>query len=328
MRKLFQAFFAAVAFVASPAPAAPAGSGSSIAASPDPYGFGVCGGPATRIHEIQGSGRTTPLLRGTPVVVEGVVVGDFQDPEQGLGGFFVQEEDGDADDEASTSEGLFVFDAGAGFDVDHGQVVRVHAEVREFFGQTELGRVSRIVTCGRAASPGAARVVLPVAAASSWERWEGMRVRVEQPLVASGHHDLARFGELTLAAGARLWHPTHRVLPGKPASVLASLNEGRRILLDDGSDRWYPARPPYLGPDGTLRLGDRIGALEGVVGFAYGHFRIHPTRSIHFERINRRSESPPDVGGTLRVASVNLHNYMNGDGRGGGFPTPRGATSP
>jgi predicted extracellular nuclease len=64
------------------------------------------------------------------------------------------------------------------------------------------------------------------------------------------------------------------------------------------------------------------------VGFAYGDFRIHPTRSIHFERVNRRPEAPPDVGGTLRVASVNLHNYMNGDGRGGGFPTPRGATSP
>jgi predicted extracellular nuclease len=328
MRKLFQAFFAAVAFVASPAPAAPTGSGSSIAASPDPYGFGVCGGPATRIHEIQGPGRTTPLPRGTRVVVEGVVVGDFQDPAHGLGGFFVQEEDADVDDEASTSEGLFVYDAGAGLDVDSGQVVRVHAEVREFFGQTELGRVSRIVACDRAASPVAARVVLPVALASSWERWEGMRVRVEQPLVASGHHDLARFGELTLAAGTRLWRPTHRVLPGEPASVLASLNEGRRILLDDGSDRWYPDRPPYLGADGTLRLGDRIRKLEGVVGFAYGDFRIHPTRSIHFERVNRRPEAPPDVGGTLRVASVNLHNYMNGDGRGGGFPTPRGATSP
>jgi predicted extracellular nuclease len=327
MPRPFLAFLVTVAFVGAPGLAALAEPGSS-GASPDPLGFGVCGGPAIRIHEIQGPGRTTPLPRDTPVVVEGVVVGDFQDPEQGLGGFFLQEEDGDTDDVASTSEGLFVFDAGTGADVDIGQVVRVHGEVREFFGQTELGRVSRVVVCDRTSRPEAARVELPVARASSWERWEGMRVRVDQPLVASGHHDLARFGELTLAAGARLWHPTHHVPPGEPARALSILNEGRRILLDDGSDRWYPDRPPYLGRDGTLRLGDRVHTLEGVVGFAYGHFRIHPTRSIHFERVNRRPEAPPQVGGTLRVASVNLHNYMNGDGRGGGFPTPRGARSP
>jgi predicted extracellular nuclease len=33
----------------------------------------------------------------------------------------------------------------------------------------------------------------------------------------------------------------------------------------------------------------------------------------------------PATPGTLRVVGMNLHNYFNGDGKGQGFPTPRGA---
>ena len=37
---------------------------------------------------------------------------------------------------------------------------------------------------------------------------------------------------------------------------------------------------------------------------------------------------PPRVAGDLRMAALNLENLFNGDGRGGGFPTPRGARTP
>jgi predicted extracellular nuclease len=58
--------------------------------------FGACGDPATLIHAIQGSGASSPE-DGNIHVIEGVVVGDFQDVATGLRGFFVQEEDSDAD---------------------------------------------------------------------------------------------------------------------------------------------------------------------------------------------------------------------------------------
>jgi len=51
------------------------------------------------IHEVQGAGAESPL-EGSIVVVEGIVVGDFQDDfgaHGDLNGFFVQEEDADAD---------------------------------------------------------------------------------------------------------------------------------------------------------------------------------------------------------------------------------------
>ena len=66
-----------------------------------------------KIHEVQGNGSASPLV-GMAVAVEGIVVGDFQDGASGvngdLNGFHVQEEDADADADALTSEGIFVFD--------------------------------------------------------------------------------------------------------------------------------------------------------------------------------------------------------------------------
>ena len=49
--------------------------------------FGDCGDPATLIHGIQGSGLSSPLNGTADVIVEGVVVCDFQHTD--LQGFFV-----------------------------------------------------------------------------------------------------------------------------------------------------------------------------------------------------------------------------------------------
>jgi len=48
------------------------------------------------IHTIQGSGAASPE-DGNDHIIEGVVVGDFQDPDDQFGGFFVQEEDAEAE---------------------------------------------------------------------------------------------------------------------------------------------------------------------------------------------------------------------------------------
>jgi predicted extracellular nuclease len=90
----------------------------------------ACGSPATLIHDVQGNGAASPLV-GNTVTIEGVVVGDFQSP-GGLGGFFVQEEDADADADVATSEGIFVFDGGSPVNVASGDLVRVSGQVAEF----------------------------------------------------------------------------------------------------------------------------------------------------------------------------------------------------
>jgi len=288
--------------------------------------FGACGAPATRIHEIQGAGRSSPLLGRDGVVVEAVVVGAFPGFPDGIGGFFLQEEDADTDADPATSEGLFVFDDGLGSTLAVGDRARVRGKVGEFFGFTELSALTALTVCPPGGSASAAAVALPVDDAQDWERWEGMRVRIGQPLVATGHHALGRFGEVELAAGGRLWAPTHRALPGAPALAWAERNARHRILLDDGSDARDPRPVPHHAAHAarTLRLGDTLPALEGVVEFAFGRYRIHPTTPVRIDPLAARPEAPPDVGGTLRVVAWNVENFFNGDGRGGGFPT-RGA---
>jgi hypothetical protein len=293
---------------------------------------GECGAPATRLHTIQGSGRSSPLLRQSEllteagqqdVVVEAVVVGLFPGFPRGLGGFFIQEEDHDVDDDPRTSEGLFVFDTTFRSELALGDRVRIRGRVSEFFGLTELSQVSDVVVCPPRGKASPTLIRLPVEDEAQWERWEGMRVALDQPLVVTGHRNVGRFGEIELAADARLEQATQRREPGDDALEFQTRNARRRILLDDGSDALNPEPIPYLdrSDGGTLRLGDTVAQVEGVLDFAFGRFRVQPTEPVRIQAGGSRPSQPPGVEGTLRFVTWNVENHMNGDGRGGGFPT-------
>ena len=130
------------------------------------FGFATgdpCAGPSTPLSQVQGSGATSPVA-GTVVTVQGVVVGDHQGS-GALQGFFVQEEDADADADPATSEGLFVFQGSSGADVAAGDVVRVTGTVTEFTSSgtqlTELASVTSVAVCGAGACCHADHAQLP-----------------------------------------------------------------------------------------------------------------------------------------------------------------------
>jgi hypothetical protein len=289
--------------------------------------FGACGDPATLIPAVQGDGDISPLQGQRNVVIEGIVNGDFQAESQ-LRGFFVQEEPEQTDGDAATSDGLFVFDDGFGVDVAPGDQVRVRGQVIEFRGLTEMMGVTDLVVCANRTPPTPMDVTLPVADVSDWERYEGMLITMPQTLTVSGNYTLGRYGELILAADERLWVPTNRVEPGAPALALQAANDRNRILLDDGATGENPNPAPYLAERETLRAGDLVAGVTGVLSYGFDAYRIQPTAPIQVTIANPRPEAPPPVGGTLRVASFNVLNYFDGDGSGGGFPTPRGADTP
>jgi predicted extracellular nuclease len=135
---------------------------------PAPPPFGACGEAATMIWEVQGSGAASPLV-GQSHFVEGVVVGDFQGLGQ-LGGYFLLEEDAQADGELDTSDGIFIFDTGLDVSVD--EVVRVQGTVTEFFGLTEINNVSQAAVCSTGATVTEATVTLPVSSLDVWEAVE------------------------------------------------------------------------------------------------------------------------------------------------------------
>lgn len=297
----------------------------------------------TKIHDIQGSGTTATSGIFT---IEGVVVGDFQGTGQ-LGGFYIQEEDADADGSVLTSEGIFVNSLVA---VNAGDKVRITGNVLESSASPSFNQA--VITPSNASNltvlateqqglVAPTLVDLPVAATTDLERYEGMLVRLRETLTVTENFNLARFGEVSLSTDGRLFNPTNFIDPtdipssetendqNNVAAVTAVQTENNlsRILLDDGSNTQNPTTIPYLNANNTLRIGDTTTDLTGVLGYGFGNYRIQPTVAPSFEQTNPRTTAPEDVGGNVKVASFNVLNYFNGDGMGGGFPTSRGADS-
>ncbi len=281
-----------------------------------------CGSPATLISAVQGSGEASPLV-GSVVTVEGIVVGDFQDetpePPNELNGFFLQEEDADADGNAATSEGVFVFDGAnpTTADVAAGDKVRVTGTVMEFNGLTEIGGSLIVEVCSLGnALPAPATINLPVTALTDLEKYEGMSVVFPQELTVTETFTLGRFGEVLLSQGGRLPIPTLVAEPGAPAEAVRAANILRSILLDDGLTNQNPdplihPHPGGLSATNTLRGGDTVTGLTGALYFGFtNEYRVMPTGPITWDHENPRPAAPPDVSGSLTVASANVLNYF------------------
>ncbi len=289
---------------------------------------GQCNAPATLISAIQGSADSSPLVN-TNVEVEGIVVGDFQRDDQ-LRGFYLQEEVADQDDNESTSEGIFVFADTDVVDVNVGDRVRVAGGVVEFFGQTQMTNISGVRLCETGLTLAPTVVTFPVETASALEPVEGMLVTIPQTMVVTENFNLGRFHEVSLAS-ERLYQPTHLVQPGPSALALQEENNLKRIILDDASTQQnleivsYPA--PALSAANSLRSGDTVASITGVMSYSFDAYRIQPTNTPNFVSTNGRTAESElaDHSGNLTVASFNVLNYFNGDGQGGGFPTARGA---
>ncbi|NDJ78882.1 MAG: ExeM/NucH family extracellular endonuclease, partial [Chloroflexi bacterium] len=312
------------------------GNWSTSGAAPA-YREGGCGDPATPIHAIQGTDLRSPQV-GQRLTIEGVVTADFQETLTGLGGFFLQEEDDQTDGDPRTSEGIFVNDGNNinSIDVNVGDVVRVEGSVNEidtsFVVMTQFRNVRSMTLCGTGASVAAIEMTLPVSSLDEWEAVEGMLVTLPQTLTVAEGYNLGRYGQMLLNTGDRLSIPTEVVPPGDPARALAEENLLRTIMIDDGSNEQNPDPVPYppegLTAENTLRAGDQISSITGVVEHSFGVYRIHTTQPVTVEYAALRPTDPPDVGGRLTVAAFNVLNYFNGDGQGGGYPTPRGARDP
>ncbi len=280
----------------------------------------ACAAAFTHIYDIQGS-STAAAITGN-VTTQGVVVGDFQGT-TGLSGFYLQDATGD--DDATTSDGIFVY-TGNENSVDEGDLVRVTATARERFNQTALTGganntpvpAANIVPCGTG-TVDPTDVELPFASPTAPERYEGMLVRLSQDLVISEYFNYERFGELVLAlpldGETRPFTPTLLEEPGPDAQARALANVLSRITLDDGLSVQNPAtvRHPNGDPfslDNRFRGGDIVTNTVGVMGYDFDLYRIQPTAPAEHTSVNPRPEAPADVGGRLKVAAMNTLNFF------------------
>lgn len=284
-----------------------------------------CGADATLISAIQGETDSSPLA-DQHVVIEAVVTAVFNEA-GGLGGLFVQEEAKDRDSNPATSEGLFVY--APSLSAAPGQRLRLAGKVTEYNGLTELTNLTGTENCGTTDLPAPAMITLPWTSAEAPEALESMRVQFSSPLVVNDNYDLGRYGSLTLGGG-RHFIPTNVAEPGADAAIVAELNALDRIILDDASNRQNPSVVPYptpqLSASQSVRAGDTVQDLVGVLDYRFSEWRLQPTASPSFSQTNPRTTEPQlEDRGNLVVASFNVLNFFNGDGLGGGFPTSRGA---
>jgi predicted extracellular nuclease len=270
------------------------------------------------IAAVQGSGERSPH-EGQQARIEGVVTLRMDD------GAFVQSLAPDAD--AATAEGLFVQPAAGQVALEVGQHVVAQGKVGESGDGALLTTLADATIERRGTAPLPEPVAL-AAAPADWEALEGMRVRIDADLTVVGNDALARFGEIDLAFGGRVFAPTEQALPGAEASALREANAARRIVLDDASSAENPASiawlPTSLGNGVTLRAGSTLSGLEAVVDHRFGAYRLQAGAAPATLAAATRP-APPQVDGAIRIAGMNLLNLFNGDGQGGGFPTERGA---
>ena len=270
----------------------------------------------TPICTIQGSGAASPL-DGQVVTTTGTVTAVYQGSGT-LQGYFI--EDPTCDANVTTSNGIFVYQTSAP-SVAVGQRIQVTGTVDEFQGLTEIRNVSDVQQLGSGTVP-PTTMTLPIPDAAQWERYEGMLLSFPQTLVVNGTGSWLQYGELLLGPD-RAQQPTDEVDPNdavatnnsttgssNAAAVLAKadLNERGRIILDDGRTFSYPDPPPFFGPEGTLRTGSTIEGLTAVLTYAFDAYRLQPVGVVPLVHAVR--PPVPVVGGTVRVASLNVLNYF------------------
>lgn len=121
-----------------------------------------------------------------------------------------------------------------------------------------------------------------------------------------------------MIASQHLYQPTQVVMPGRAAQRLAARNRAHLLQLVvagfDAEQAWQ------------MRAGDRL-SVHGIVQphadgaqlIALTNFRLGQTAVVE--------PAPQRQQDTIRVLGLNVQNLFNGDGRGNGFPTPRGAAT-
>jgi predicted extracellular nuclease len=274
----------------------------------------------TPIYTIQGSGVTSTMT-GAGRTTRGVVT------KVNNNGYYLQDAAGDGN--PATSDGIFVFTSTAPY-VQPGHLLQITGTVTEFNtgaagnALTAANPVTEFTNLTNTTYVGTGSITptviaFPIAAQGDLERVEGMLVQIDTPLTASQNYFQGRYGQVTLSANGRLVKPTNVHRPGTPLALsLADLNARSSLMLDDGTSQQNPNPTPYIGADNTLRAGDTLSGITGVIDYGLATnltdglamYRIHPTVVPAFTRANARTATPPPTGGTLKVASFNVLNYF------------------
>ena len=151
----------------------------------------------------------------------------------------------------------------------------------------------------------------PLLPSESLSAFLDSQVYLDQELTVSYNSNLGRYGQLTLSAGGRMFHPNN-------GGCSTPYDDGPRfIVLEDGLNRQNPTPVPWLSDEDTLRAGSTITELSGWLerdtvymrdsGFDSWTLVIPDDFAIEDAP---RPATPPDPGGSFTVAGFNIGNYF------------------
>ena len=232
-----------------------------------------------QIHDIQGLGHLSPFVGQAVQNIRGVVI------MRTATGFYMQ--DITTDTNPNTSEGIYVY-TGSAPTVQVGDEVSLSGLVVEYNGMTELSGITGLTQHATGITVDPTTVSLPVPEGTDLEPYESMLVVFPQTLTASQNYFQGRYGQVTLSAG-RMYNPTN----GNGLGDTVEYNLRRMIILDDASTIQNPNPIPYIGEDNTLRSGDTVAGVTGVVDYGLitndsstRFYRLTPTTTPTFTRVS------------------------------------------
>ena len=296
---------------------------------------------ATSIGQIQGTGDVS-VFDGQTVTITGLVTGDFQtgSGEDGdIEGFFIQDA-GDGD--ASTSDGIFIYDGGVQVtDVTKGDEVTVTGVVTERFGKTVIDITGGSFTIDSQnndylalmqtvdmSTINARSVQVGNIYRADLEAFESMLVNFQQTLTIIETNDMDAYNEFMVSADGRIETFTQQAANG---DISAANNDaylqsvgGNIFLIDDGFDgTTNPIQWPdgSFGTDDSFRLGNTSDDAFGIMDFGFSNFRLRGVDTDSdgntFDEFtfdtsgNPRPSGTPDTGtGPLTIASMNVLNLF------------------
>lgn len=272
-------------------------------------GSPVCSGPTTPIASVQGDATESPM-QGQQVTVQGIVT--LLHGDQGL---YIEEPE--SDDNDRTSNAVFVQRSNFAADINEGDRVVVRGTVAELetgrYPTTAITAVEYLTQCAQAQALPLTMASLPLNGYGR-EALEGMRIHMQTALTVSDVYQFGR-GNFTLSGNGLQFVPTEIAAPGPDANEVSARNRSFALpaMLAEGTK-----------PVSLLVSGTAVESITGVLAHDERGQRV-ALQSIEFTLPAEFAPPQPAAPETLRVVGMNLHNYFNGDGKGQGFPTPRGA---
>ncbi len=269
--------------------------------------FGGCpfvGVEYREIFEIQGNGLVSPYVGQTVLTEDNAVTALAPD------GFFMQTPAGRSDGDVDTSDGIFVFTAGAPT-VAVGDRVDVTGVVAEFFFFTELNSPT-VTIVGAGSVPGAvafnAAVPTPDPAfpscAIEFECYEGMKIDVANGTVTGPNQ---RFGTDPIAE-AHIVTYSERAFR-EPGVEFPGLGMPP-IPTWDSNPEVFELDPDKLGLPNQILPGGSTFSATGVLGYEFGGYELWPTELTVDPVTLPRMVWPREIG-EFTVGSLNLYRLFD-----------------